>query len=239
MGIFSVNRVMKKSVLENREIYRIGNKVLKSVRLSDEEIDRIVAAPHLVDQVRAAMGSGRAVAEPVLVSNDWRLRYTLRRQNAWAAVAGGFVFALATGLFTIAGQNYIGRDLAGMVPPAEVPQTTAGVVDVPELDVKADEPPQIRPAERETARTAKTRSQVKPLNPAKEIEMGEFQALTYSDKQDEPGEGGRIVRVELSPASLFAMGVDIAVENDGGKVKADLLIGADGVMKSVRVEKRN
>jgi hypothetical protein len=231
---------MKKHVLKNKEIYRIGDKVLKSVRLPDEEIDRIVAAPHLVDRLRAAMESGQAVTDQAGTSKGWPLRYTLRRQNAWAAIAVVLVLTAAIGWVVFEKQNYIADELAGVVQPPNVPQITAGVIDIPEIEVRTDEVRKVRePRRSETARSARTRSQVKTVRQVKEIEMGEFQALTYAGEREEPGEGGRIVRVELSPAALFAMGVDIAVENESGKVKADLLIGADGVMKGVRVEKRN
>jgi hypothetical protein len=230
---------MKKHVLKNKEIYRIGDKVLRSVRMSDEEIDRIVAAPHLVDQVRAAMESGQAVAEPDRISYGWPLRYTLRRQNAWA-FALVLVVAGAIGFFSIVRQNYVGQDLAGIIQPAEVPEIRTGLIDIPEIKITPDDFRKVRePLRRETARAIKTRSQVKRVNQTKEIEMGEFQALTYADDREGPGEGGRIVRVKLSPASLFAMGVDVPIENETDRITADLLIGADGVMKSVRLEKKN
>jgi hypothetical protein len=45
--------------------------------------------------------------------------------------------------------------------------------------------------------------------------------------------------VELSPASLFAMGIDVQLENSTEKIPADLFIRADGVMTGVRFEKKN
>jgi hypothetical protein len=35
------------------------------------------------------------------------------------------------------------------------------------------------------------------------------------------------------------MGIDVPVENSAEKVRADLLISADGVMTGVRLEKKN
>jgi hypothetical protein len=68
----------------------------------------------------------------------------------------------------------------------------------------------------------------------KEIEsVGEFQSVTYAGDHNEEGE--QIGRVELPRASLYAMGIDVPVENDTVNIKADLLIGADGVMRAVRV----
>jgi hypothetical protein len=65
-------------------------------------------------------------------------------------------------------------------------------------------------------------------------EFGEFQALTFA-YDSEADENGQIVRVELPRSSLLAMGIDMQVENESVKIKAELLIGEDGIMKAVRV----
>jgi hypothetical protein len=65
-------------------------------------------------------------------------------------------------------------------------------------------------------------------------EVSEFYAVTYTgDAEDDDND--QIVRVELPRSSLFAMGINVPVENEVVKVKADLLIGSDGVMKAVRL----
>ena len=45
------------------------------------------------------------------------------------------------------------------------------------------------------------------------------------------------MRVEMSRASLFAMGINIPLENGAEVVKADLLVGPDGVARAVRLAK--
>jgi len=49
--------------------------------------------------------------------------------------------------------------------------------------------------------------------------------------------GGHIIRVDMSRSSLFALGVNVPLENDSDTVKADLLVGADGVTRAIRVVK--
>ena len=61
-----------------------------------------------------------------------------------------------------------------------------------------------------------------------------FYALTYDD---DPDNDVRIIRVELPRSSLLAMGLGSHAENESEKVKADLLIGADGVTRAVRFAK--
>jgi hypothetical protein len=230
----------KKHVLKNKEIRRISDNVLNAVRLTDVEIDRIVADPNLVDRLRAAIESGRAVTDEAGASSSWPFRYTLRRQNAWAAAtAAVLMLAGVVGLSVIANQSNTTSDLAEIVLPVKVPQVTPSVVDIPEGEFVARGGRKVRErVGRRHTMSTKTRSVKSPRQP-KELEMGEFQALTYAGEMGEPGDGGRIVRVELSPASLFAMGINVQVENGTGKIPADLLINADGVMTGVRLEKKN
>src|SRR5438874_326484 len=64
---------------------------------------------------------------------------------------------------------------------------------------------------------------------------GEFYALSTGYDQDETTGGGRIIRVDMPRSSLFALGVNIPLENDAEVVKADLLIGSDGMTHAIRV----
>ena len=50
-------------------------------------------------------------------------------------------------------------------------------------------------------------------------------------------QGGQIVRTEISRSSLFAMGVDLPLEGANEKIKTDLLVGPDGVVRGVRIVK--
>lgn len=62
---------------------------------------------------------------------------------------------------------------------------------------------------------------------------GEFYPVTYVG-DGEAARGGRVVRVDLPRSSLFAMGVNVPLENESPTVKADLLIGPDGVTRAIR-----
>ena len=63
----------------------------------------------------------------------------------------------------------------------------------------------------------------------------EFYAISGAEAAD--ASGGRIVRVDLPRASLFAMGINVPLENDSDTVKADILIGPDGVTRAIRLVK--
>jgi hypothetical protein len=63
---------------------------------------------------------------------------------------------------------------------------------------------------------------------------GEFYALAFAGNPGENGEELQIVRAELSRSSLFALGVNLPIENESEKIKTDLLVGADGVARAIR-----
>ena len=81
----------------------------------------------------------------------------------------------------------------------------------------------------------------RPPNPSErkpKIETGAenvFYPLTFARNSEE--EDLRIIRAELSPSSLFALGVNLPVENETARIKADLLVGADGVARAIRFVK--
>lgn len=51
----------------------------------------------------------------------------------------------------------------------------------------------------------------------------------------EAARGGHVVRVDMPRSSLFAMGVNVPLENETGSIKADLLVGPDGVTRGIRL----
>jgi hypothetical protein len=49
-----------------------------------------------------------------------------------------------------------------------------------------------------------------------------------------PGEGGQVLRVELPRSALVSFGLPMNVERAGERVKADVLMGEDGVARAIR-----
>ena len=66
-------------------------------------------------------------------------------------------------------------------------------------------------------------------------EDGHFYPVSYSGDLEESASGGRVIRVNMTRSALFAMGVNVPLENGSETVRADLLVGADGVTRAVRV----
>lgn len=62
-----------------------------------------------------------------------------------------------------------------------------------------------------------------------------FYSLPFAGGSETAGENLRIVSTELSKSDLFALGVDIQLENEVSGVNAELLVGTDGIARAIRV----
>jgi hypothetical protein len=228
---------MKRRELTTKDLDRIGIKALTALRASDEEIGRIASSEDLFEPVRAAirLHSGR----PSKRSLHFRLRpYAM----AWGMAAASLLVVAIIAVLVFVGQydssQQVAENLTERVMPVELPEAQESA---PTLGYKETSGPTVVAAsfKRQTARRSRrptrlhTPRRPEPIN----IEdVGEFQALTYTGDAAEIDAAAQIVRVELPRSSLFALGVDLPIENQAAtKIKADLLIGEDGVMKAVRV----
>ena len=72
---------------------------------------------------------------------------------------------------------------------------------------------------------------VNAANPSQEITT-EFLPLTYGglSQIDE----GQVVRIEVPRSALQSFGLPVNVERAGERVKADVLLGHDGVARAIR-----
>lgn len=83
--------------------------------------------------------------------------------------------------------------------------------------------------------SAKKPSPRRVRDSSSEPPLAEFVSLGLSSSPQHTADGGRVIRVELPAASLFAMGVNVPIENGSEVFKADLIVGADGVTRAVKL----
>ncbi|MBV9240986.1 MAG: hypothetical protein JO314_03165 [Acidobacteria bacterium] len=74
---------------------------------------------------------------------------------------------------------------------------------------------------------------LRPVRQNVPTDEGEFYPVSFAG--NDTLAGGRIVRVDLPRAQAFAMGLRIPLENDSDTVKADVIVGPDGVPRAVRL----
>lgn len=70
------------------------------------------------------------------------------------------------------------------------------------------------------------------VSPKEEI-VTDFMPLTY-DGSFAQLDDGQLVRVELPRSALHSFGLPVSAERGGGRVKADVLLGHDGVARAIR-----
>jgi len=214
--------------LENKKLDEIGKALVRSDVVSSRDIEGIVENPALFDSIRQRIAL--EPGEPVTKSSFLRPSVT-----AFASVALVVAIALAFVVFKSRSNEVV----INRAPDAPKTPDTKRFTE-PDRIVDAD----FQPADgRMKAERISTRSNVRaysrPKQPAAQPVRydGDFYALSYAGDPNETERGGRIVRVDIPRSTLFAMGVDIPLENEADTVKADLLVGTDGVTRAIRVVK--
>jgi len=224
---------MNRHELQPGELDKIGSKLIASTVLSESEIDRIADSPFLYSTVKAR------------INPDLRARSNTFGFGRRFALGFGSLFVVigiaAVGLFVFRGENTMTakRSLPVQMVRTEEPvryskseigdmNSVPGVV----MSEEKRSSPQIqnasfsKPEDRNYTRRKAT--------PRAQPEL-EFYPLVYTGDPNENTSGGRVLQVEMSRSSLFAMGFNIPIENGAELVKADLLVGQDGVARAIRL----
>lgn len=225
---------MRKRTLNNRELEALGKKLFGAAKLSESEIDRIASAPELFDGVLE-----RTAARSENRSASGSFKRVLLGSGAAAILFAGF--------FTILLQQNSGRSVLQSSlntpvegPDAARPELTPQVRFVKgftqgRAEILADvtESPVIENAIQREHRRPSPRPQLASYS--EPAEQPEFVAVTYTGDGGESARDGRVVRVDIPRSTLFAMGFNVSLENASPTVKADLLIGPDGVTRAIRL----
>lgn len=210
---------------ENKKLDEVGKALVKASAASTRDLEKIVADPALFESVRARI----ALQNSAPVS---RRSFFSPGVATFASVVLMTAVAVSIGVFR-SEPNEVVVDRIPVVPrKPEVKQPK-------ELDAIADTP---APQTSQPIRAARisNRPMIRTSGPKRPVVeqarySGEFYAVSYAGDPHETERGGRIVRVDIPRSTLFAMGVDIPLENETETVRADLLIGSDGVTRGIRV----
>jgi len=218
---------MKRFEEKNEALDRAGTELLKASMLTSDEIEKIVTAPYIFDSVKATIRSGQKPARPVW---GWRKpAMTFAALAVLAIVAAGFI-GFARQYYFSPDDVLEARKSIGPVSLGKLPQFVADFDEIDEMQTSNVKSPASDGSKRRATKTRVVKRQVQ----ANVEHLGEFYALTYTG-DTEAAVDDQVVRVDLPRSSLFAMGINVPVENEVIKVKADLLVGSDGVTKAVRL----
>lgn len=243
---------MNKRNLQNEKLDRIGRKLLDAAKARSEEIEQIVASPALFESIKARIENGQKEQNLKSVSGGWSNFQIWSRQRVAASVS----VLIIAGLISFVGINKIVRQQSTEQAAAPKIQSNVEQVEIsqyPETVLPGESPAIVKITNpvnespknfRQKVFTDKTlkaqKSSIrkpKPqgrFQPEQKESVGEFYALTFAGNPVEAGQEVHIVRTELSRSSLFALGVNLPIENETPKIKTDLLVGADGIARAIR-----
>jgi hypothetical protein len=233
---------MKKK-LTNEELDALASELFRSTAVSRDEIEDIVGSPMLFRSIKRRIETDRQRHKPGFFER-WAGLPILNWSRAVAAFAMAVIFLAGTvTVFVMIKSGGTSAPVAkGPVNTDQPPAKAALPVQVDEpVDVTTPQPgPETASFKKEPARVQKTVAKRQPARqftaPRFEAE-GDFYPVTYGGSAEEMSRGGQIVRTEIPRSSLIAMGVDMPIESANEKIKTDLLVGPDGVVRGVRLVK--
>lgn len=238
--------------LHNEELDRIGRKLLETTRLGNEEIERVLAAPQIFNAVKARIRVEQTKHDSKkLFGNRGSLSAWNNRKSFAAA---GVLAVFVIGAFGLIFFNKDSRhnELSAHAPeyqtqPASTNEKQSPLIYRDSPETAATKISAIKPREvtaklmdfkKEiiTPRKFERKTNFIKKQKASGIEPErEFYALAYAGNSIQSGDDLRIVRAELSRSSLFALGVNLPIENESEKIKTDLLVDSDGVARAIRL----
>jgi hypothetical protein len=215
---------------------------LQTLKASAEEGD---APPHLkialraVFDLRAKAASVDPVAAAVPVATVAPIATVLtfapaRSRNSalrWlAAAAAVILIAVAIALLSRSTLSNSKDDTSGVGNPARRESPSQPAVGPGNHNLKIENHvAEKTPAGRGARRPAATRNNTKSINET----VTDYIPLTYLADATAM-ESGMVLRVELPSSALVKMGLPAPVERIDSRVKADLIVGDDGVPRAVR-----
>jgi hypothetical protein len=220
----------------------IGKQLVARASVRERELDSIVGKDDLF------AGVMKRVAEPEHVEVR---TLSLRMGVAYASVSLAVAVAATITIFTLvrpangpasyssSPSNYSGSTVAASQPDTAVPQPPRPPQDELEVPQRVASvnggsgDRRMIMADSKTYTQAPRKLSPRPVQPAPSSDDGEFYPISYAGGDSLAG--GRIVRVDLPRAQAFAMGIRVPLENDAEFVRADVIVGPDGVPRAARL----
>jgi len=239
---------MKKRDLQDEKLKIVERKLLRTGKLSDAEIEKIVAAPQLFERVRANIKTeesrretkiGNVFALPNLQFWNWQKSVLAFAAIAILIVGAAAMFLRFPNSPEMAQQPVIEEKQFEAAPVERQPENVLPqIAEMPKNDSQPRQSASVKKAKsKNNPQTLQKSAQKKRNLPQKFENQREepFMALTYAGNLT--NEESQIVRVEMSRARLLALGVAVQTENESEKIKTDLLVSSDGVARAIRLVK--
>jgi hypothetical protein len=172
-----------------------------------------------------------AVWESLSAAFDTRAaaHITTRRRSVYAAGAIAAMLILTLAVLQIVRQQQQPAGVQGSIAATftPLPAQTPNQIREKDVIVSVNRKPQLKPRRNSPIRRALT----PPINQTTEIAT-DFIPLTYGDP--DVGSGAQMVRVELPRSAMASFGLPVNMDRADQRVKADVLLGADGLARAIR-----
>ena len=213
--------------LDKKTLDEIGIALVKTSALSAREVESITSNPDLFDAVIARVNPSSVRPGKKKPAYFGRV---LAGSTAGMTIAAAAFFAI---MVLRSAPVDVVVEQSRETPKVSKPKVSA----IPDTVVEAGFSRSENRVKSERVSTKpEPRSTPRKRTEAQQIRYeGDFHALSYAGDPNETERGGRIVRVDVPRSTLFAMGFDVPLENEAETIKADLLIGSDGVTRGIRV----
>lgn len=225
---------MKKGY-DNKKLDQIGRRLFDTDPMTASVIEDIVAKPDLFSLVRERIAADQAAAIAELRKTSPVRRYVIAYSGmaltVVAAAAAINLYKSETAVNTApvevanSKEPQVQETQPVVVPPGVPPQPITG-----KLSAGGTTKYEPRPEKAILIRTGPVSRPRRNAEPDTR-----FLPVSYTGDPDETSAGGQVIRVEMKRSSLFALGVNIPLENDDEIIKADLIVGRDGVTRGIRV----
>lgn len=226
---------MRNSTLDKQTLDAIGRQLVKSDAGRKPDVEAIVSKPYLFASVKARIAAGDFTQQHA--SAGFLFGSFIRLHMAGAA-ASAVLLLLAIGAFSLleTGRGVVAVDQV-QIPP--VREDVARPVFPPQGTEtgKLSAGRALNDDFRVESAVAYKSTLPRPVRRPRRVEIeteGDFYPVGYTGDPNETA-GGHVIRVEIKRSSLFALGVNLPLENDDEVLTAELLVGRDGVTRAVRV----
>jgi hypothetical protein len=234
--------VLRKKLRANDERFdRVRRELLLAVKVSEDEVSAAAGSTDLYDGVRLRIAAGQReqLGGQMSTKSRWVRGLNLisgpglSRSLRWTLTAAAIL--LLAGLATFLWLPKQSRELAQMAPllPPTVQSPAGGVEPGASSNTREPNPERIaaaNPAPDQQRRTS--RFHRRPASHTDEVAT-DFFPLTYTADSNLP-ESRHVVHVRIPRTALIAFGLPMNVERAGELIKADVVIGDDGLARAIR-----
>jgi len=217
---------MRNKYLKRADVRRITGHLLRGAEIPDLKVEEMVNASDLfvriLTDVRHQRQAARSFEKVHATSFKWHHGFA-------SASAVSALLVVAVGAWALV-------NLRSDTDIANIPEVGPSFVKPALLeDISNSSGIPVVAAINRKPQKVISKKATKPVIVQTTSEDEPFQRIALTGDSPQFTESDRIIRVELPRTSLFAMGVNVAVENEGDRVKAELLLSQDGIMKGVRL----